>query len=138
MNTSDKVTISKIDKERLLGIFATQENNTILHDNIRIIKEKLTTARLVAPNQMAPTVVTMNSRVEVKNLLFGKSMAVELVYPGTVDAKLFKISVLSPLGASMLGYSLGDEFFWKGRSSKNRFVIEKIIYQPESAGDYHL
>lgn len=138
MKTLNKITLSKMDKERLLGILPTQQNNTIFRDNIRLIEEKFNTAKVVNPNEIPPDVVTMNSRVEVKNLSFNKTVAVELVYPGAVDAKYFKISVLSPLGASMLGYALGDEFTWEGKSTRNRFVIEKILYQPESAGDFHL
>ncbi|EMR03256.1 nucleoside diphosphate kinase regulator [Cesiribacter andamanensis] len=130
--------VNSLDKKRLSKLFPVQQSYAELRDNIKLLEEKLGTAKTLTAKKVPPTVVTMNSRVEVKNLSLGRAMAVELVYPDAVDAARFKISIFSPLGAAIFGYSQGDEFLWAGRSGKNRFRIEKVLYQPESAGDYHL
>ena len=138
MENSKILIITTIDKKRLLGTFNVRQNYSVFREYIQLIDEKLNTAKTVTSKKVPPTVVTMNSRVEVKNVSLGKAMSIELVYPDAVDPANLKISVFSPLGASILGHSQGDEFFWTGRNGKNRFLIEKILYQPEAAGDYHL
>lgn len=137
MKTLNKITITKSDQNRLQPYF-NKPNNFDLRDNLKIVEKKLNAAKAVDSKKVPPTVVTMNSKVMVRNVFLRKTFSLELVYPDHVDATNFKISIFSPLGASMFGYSQGDEFIWSGKNGKNKFVIEKIIYQPESAGDYHL
>ncbi len=138
MNTINKtVTITKLDQTRLRNFFTKKQNTFELKNNIKIVEEKLGVPP-VEPEKVPPTVVTMNSKVKIKNLLLGKTFTFELVYPDAVDISNNKISIFSPIGASMFGYSQGDEFAWVGGNGNNKFVIEKVVYQPESAGDYHL
>jgi regulator of nucleoside diphosphate kinase len=138
MKTIDStITITKMDQKRLQNFFTKKQNTFELKNNIKIVEEKLN-LKPVDPKKIPPTVVTMNSKVAVKNLLMNKTFTFELVYPDAVDISKNKISIFSPIGASMFGHSQGDEFAWTGGNGKNKFLIEKIIYQPESAGDYHL
>jgi regulator of nucleoside diphosphate kinase len=39
---------------------------------------------------------------------------------------------------AMLGYGGGDVIEWEVPSDVRRLKVEKILYQPESKGDYHL
>ena len=138
MKTIDNtITITKMDQKRLRNFFTKKQNTFELKNNIKIVEEKLS-LKPINSKKVAPTVVTMNSKVAVKNLLMNKTFTFELVYPDAVDISNNKISIFSPIGASMFGHSQGDEFAWIGGNGKNKFLIEKIIYQPESAGDYHL
>jgi regulator of nucleoside diphosphate kinase len=61
-----------------------------------------------------------------------------LVYPNERNAVEHKVSVFSPLGSAILGYPQGSEIELDGKQAITRFSIEKIIYQPEASGDYHL
>lgn len=134
---SDKITITNLDQNRLQNFFTKKQNPFEFKDNIKILEEKLRSA-VVDSKKVDAKVVTMNSKVKIKNLLIGKSFTFQLVYPNEVDISKKKISIFSPIGASMFGHSEGEEFSWVGSNGKNRFIIEKIIYQPESAGDFHL
>jgi regulator of nucleoside diphosphate kinase len=61
--------------------------------------------------------------------------------PGLVHgatAQQDKISVLAPLGTAVLGYRLGDAFEWRMPGRVRRLKLERVLYQPEAAGDYHL
>ena len=131
------LTITKLDQTRLKNFFTKKQNTFELKNNIKIVEEKLN-LKPVDSKKVPPTVVTMNSRVMVKNLLMNKTFTFQLVYPDAVDIAKQKISIFSPIGASMFGHSQGDEFSWTGGNGRNKFIIEKIVYQPESAGDYHL
>ena len=63
-------------------------------------------------------------------------MEVTLVFPADADIDAGKLSVLSPVGTALLGYAEGDTVEWEVPAGKRRIRIEKILYQPEAAGDF--
>ena len=93
---------------------------------------------VVAPTDIPPDVVTMNSRVDLVDLDTGEEMVCTLVFPSEADVAQSKISVLAPIGTAMLGYRVGDTFNWKVPDGIRRLEIKGVLYQPEAAGDYHL
>ena len=54
------------------------------------------------------------------------------------DLELERLSVLTPLGAALLGASVGDIVECNTPGGIRRLRIEKLLYQPEAAGDFHL
>ncbi len=102
------------------------------------LEGELSRGRLVAPTDVPPDVVTMNSRVDLVDLDSGEEMVCTLVFPGDADITQSKISVLAPIGTAMLGYRVGDTFEWKVPDGIRRLQIKSVLYQPEAAGDYHL
>ncbi|HYG37154.1 MAG TPA: GreA/GreB family elongation factor [Cytophagales bacterium] len=138
MNTTE-IIITKGDKKKLLNVLNKKEVGRVdPFENMILVRNKIKTAQLVDPENVPPSVVTMNSKVKIKNLSVGKTMSLTLVYPEKTDVENQRISIFSPIGASMLGYSQGDSFIWSGRRGSAKFVIEEVEYQPESAGDFHL
>lgn len=135
-----KITITQSDQDRLMNFisfFPKYQNPLEVKQNVKRVVEKLKLAP-VDSQKVPSNVVTMNSRVEIKNLRMGKTFILQLVYPDEVEITNNKISIFSPIGSYIFGHSQGDEFTLGERSGKHRYSIEKIIYQPESAGDYHL
>jgi regulator of nucleoside diphosphate kinase len=61
-----------------------------------------------------------------------------VVFPSEADSEQGKISILAPVGTALLGYRVGDTVEWKLPGGLRRLKIERILYQPEAAGDYHL
>jgi regulator of nucleoside diphosphate kinase len=61
-----------------------------------------------------------------------------VVFPSEADSEQGKISVLAPVGTALLGYRVGDTVEWVVPGGLRRLKIERILYQPEAAGDYHL
>lgn len=49
-----------------------------------------------------------------------------------------KISILAPIETAMLGHRVGDVFEREVPAGKRRLKVERILYQPEAAGDYDL
>jgi regulator of nucleoside diphosphate kinase len=82
-------------------------------------------------------VVAMNSAVLVKDLDTGAEMTLTLVFPSDAGLEQGKISILAPVGTALLGYRVGDTIEWKVPGRIRRLRIERMIYQPEAAGDYH-
>ena len=82
--------------------------------------------------------MTMNSKVLLKDLETGEKMEYTLVYPADADLMENRISVLAPIGTAILGFREGDVIDWKVPDGLVKLEVEKILYQPESAGDLDL
>jgi regulator of nucleoside diphosphate kinase len=63
---------------------------------------------------------------------------VTIVYPSDADRTGERVSVLTPLGASLLGARVGDVVERAARRGTRRSRIERILFQPEAAGRFDL
>ncbi len=131
--------INQLDAERIFyrirnGASASSQ----MPVNTSQLVAEINSGKQVAPQKVPPTVVTMHSRVLVRYLETGKTYEMELVYPEEANIKEHKISIFAPMATALLGYQEGDEIEWKLPSGPTYVVIEKILYQPESAGNYNL
>ena len=99
-----------------------------------VLQRELDRATVVSANEMPGDVITMDSRVVLKDMNTGKNMRYTLVYPDQADASRDRISILAPIGTAMLGYRVGDTFEWKTPGGLCRYQVVEILYQPEAAG----
>ena len=106
-------------------------------EHLEALEAELDRAHVVAPQDVPGDVVTMNSEVLVRDLDSGREMAVTLVFPSEADLEQGKISILAPVGTALLGYRVGDTIEWKVPGRVRRLRVERVLYQPEAAGDYH-
>jgi regulator of nucleoside diphosphate kinase len=83
-------------------------------------------------------VVTMHSRVRVRDPKGEEASTYTLVYPDEADIDAGKLSVLAPLGAALLGARVGQVVRFDTPGGVRRLRVERILYQPEAAGDFHL
>jgi len=104
----------------------------------RDLDVELRLGTVVLPAEMPPDVVTMNSRVRLTDLDSGAQLVYTLVFPADADFKTGRISVLAPIGTALLGERVGAEIQWEVPAGVRRLRVEELLYQPESAGDYHL
>lgn len=95
---------------------------------------ELDRATIVGSKNIPHDVVTMNSRVRIKDLDRGDELVYQIVYPSDADATKNRISVLAPLGTGLLGYRAGMVLEWPVPSGLRRLRIVAVEYQPESAG----
>lgn len=131
--------ITEVDYERLSGLIdRTRERNSVDREYLNKLEAELDRAEIVDPKDIPADVITMRSRVRLKDLVSGESNTYSLVFPTEADFAEGKISVLAPIGTAILGYSLGDTIEWPVPSGLRRLKVEEILYQPESAGDREL
>jgi regulator of nucleoside diphosphate kinase len=97
------------------------------------LRGELERAEIVAPHEVPPGVITMNSRAELLDLDTNEHMEFTLVFPDEADIEEGKISVLAPLGTAMLGYGVGDEFEWTVPYGSRRLKVIKVHFQPETS-----
>jgi regulator of nucleoside diphosphate kinase len=73
-------------------------------------------ARLIEPEAAGDKLVTMNSRVRYRDDVTGQERTVTLVYPGEADIEAGRLSVLTPVGAALIGLSTGQSIEWMSPS----------------------
>ena len=102
------------------------------------VQAQLNLARVVPQDSIPEDVVTMHSRVRLRDLDTGELESYSLVYPDRADIANGKLSVLAPIGTAILGYRVGDVLRWRVPAGWRRLKVEKVDYQPERVGDFHL
>jgi len=130
--------ITQFDLERLKMLVAEVRaggrNSAYLGD----LEEELDRAIILEPEEVPPNVITMNSKVRLKDLDTGERMVFHLVFPRDADIEQGRISILAPIGTGMIGYEVGDTVEWNVPAGVRKLEILEILYQPEAAGDYDL
>lgn len=136
MSPRPRIVISTLDAQRLEQLLDSLPANAF--PGREELESELARAELVAPREVPPTVVTMNSTVRFTVESTNQEFALTLVYPKDVEASPGRISVLAPVGSALLGLSQGDEIEWPGPGGSTlRVRIAEVMYQPERAGEYH-
>ncbi|MFO7559020.1 MAG: nucleoside diphosphate kinase regulator [Desulfobacterales bacterium] len=137
--TTRNLYITEFDKSRLEELIAVAEEFGG-HDrkDLESLAEELESAEVVSPKNVPANVVTMNSKVVLRDLDTSEEMTYVLVFPKDANIDAGAISVLAPVGTAILGYATGDVVEWSVPSGVRRIRIDDVLYQPEAAGDYHL
>jgi len=136
MATQPKIMVTSQDMERIDRLLAEPAFSEL--PGIDALWQELERAEVVAPTEIPPGVVTMNSTVRFVEESTGKEYEMTLVYPRDVDGSPSKVSILAPVGAALLGLAEGQSIEWSrpgGGSIKLRVL--QVIYQPEAAKEYH-
>ena len=114
---------------------ALQRKDPVIAD--RLLKE-LRVAKRFPQDKISKNIITMNSRVLLKELKSGRVTEITIVYPQDADIRLKKVSLFSPIGVALLGCTEGDIASWRVPAGTGRFKVEKVLYQPEAEGHYSL
>ncbi len=140
MGRKRTILVTESDMNRLEKLLEMLEDAPGVRDKEHLaqLDEELRRAKVVAPRSIPADVITMNSRIRVKDLDTETEMVYHLVFPGEADVEQNKISILAPIGTALIGYRVGDTLEWKVPAGVKRLKIEEIVYQPEAAGDFHL
>lgn len=134
-----KIFITEFDKTRLEELIeVAKEFGGHDRNDLSTLAGELARATVVSSKEVPSNVVTMNSRVHLRDVVTSEKMTFVLVFPKDADIAAGAISILAPVGTAILGYAKGDVLEWPVPAGMRRISIEKILYQPEAAGDFHL
>jgi len=125
------IQITEIDQARLRSLLELEQGPAFAE-----LEHEVERAVVVDPRHVAGNVVTMNSRALLH--VDDEQVEVALVYPEDADDSAGKLSVCSDFGTAILGYQEGDAVDWRISDRTRRIWIDKVLYQPEAAGDFHL
>ena len=136
---TSSIYITEPDYHRLSALIeTTRERNGVDIEYLNKLEAELDRAEIVDPQDIPENVITMRSKVRLKDLVSGEANTYSLVFPTEADFTEGKISVLAPIGTAILGYKPGDVIEWPVPSGLRRLKVDQVLYQPEAAGDYEL
>lgn len=96
-----------------------------LRKSVRKLLGELETARILDQGDMPKDIIRFNSTVTIASK-DGWGRTFQLVTPTHSDVKNDKISILTPMGAAVMGYAEGDSILWEFPSGEQKMTIEKV------------
>ncbi|APQ18366.1 GreA/GreB family elongation factor [Maribacter hydrothermalis] len=98
-------------------------------DTLRLSVQKLVgemeSAIILDASDMYDDVIRFNTTVTVVSD-GGWHRKFKLVMPPESDVKNNKISILTPMGAAVMGYSEGDSLVWEFPTGEQKITIQKV------------
>ena len=125
-----KVTKGDLDNlQCLLSIHATHWS----WKSVEYLVLELMRATIVDESSIPIDVVTMGSRVEYREEGRNSNQVVTLSYPGEREFIDDAISVMTPIGAALLGLATGQSIGYPGPDGRPvTITITRVVYQPEA------
>lgn len=96
--------------------------------------DELTRAKIVADDQAPPTLVTMNATVRFRDEESGRVSVAKLAYPQDAVAREGTVSVLTPVGAALLGLSEGQSITYETLDGRLKTLAVIEVLAPRHDG----
>jgi len=95
--------------------------------------EEISRATIHTQARMPRDVITMSSQVDFIDEGSGTLRTVQLVYPQDADIDAGRISILTPIGAGLIGLRPGQSIRWPDRDGRMRKLSVVAVVQPVKA-----
>ncbi len=131
-----RIRITRSDFGRLMQFIEARRGMSRRDEaHLEALEDELDRAEIVDSREIPPDVVTMRSRVRVRDLRSGEESVYTLAFPSEADIDAGRLSVLAPIGTALLGYRQGDVIEWRVPGGTRTLEVVEVLYQPEAAGD---
>jgi regulator of nucleoside diphosphate kinase len=128
-NTLPPIKISETE-EHLLTLLATGAELSRMSEEVaQTLLTEMERADVISDDAMPENVVRMSSRVEFE-IDGGKSREMDLVFPIDANIDEGRISVLTPIGAALIGLSPGQTMMFRGRDNRPHKLRVISVHQP--------
>jgi regulator of nucleoside diphosphate kinase len=84
------------------------------------LREELDRAHILPAERLRPDIVNLGSLVEFRDEQTGRVQEIILVYPIDADIARRRVSVLTPVGAALLGLSVNQTISFHTRTGERR------------------
>ena len=134
VSTPVERTLTQHDHVRLTRLLAQQATRL---PGVEVMQEMLDTSDVVGGPSVPPTVVTMYSQVLLEDPAQPAApYKLTLCFPDDAEPAAGFVSVLSPVGAALLGLRVGETAHWRTPGGNGSARILSVLFQPEASGDY--
>jgi regulator of nucleoside diphosphate kinase len=121
------VYVAEADHERLWNL--ARSTDTL---GASLLGEELDRAIVIGEDDAPRGFVRLGSRVEYRDLASGRTRTVQIVAPDQADIDANRLSVVTPVGAAVLGLRAGDAFSWTAGDGRPRdLVIVSVSDDPQ-------
>ncbi len=95
--------------------------------------EEIARAAIHPAGKISADVVTMHATVEFIDEASGADRTIELVYPREADISAGRVSILTPVGAGLIGLRTGQSILWPDRDGRERKLTIVKVQQKKVA-----
>lgn len=137
MNTSAKaksrppIQLRESDADRISDLAVGVEAR--LPHVAELLLREIERARIVPDNRLPADVVGMGSLVRFKDETSGAERTVRLVYPHEADIEAGKVSILTLVGAGLIGLKQGQSIRWEDRDGHPK-ILQVVAVGEEPTG----
>jgi regulator of nucleoside diphosphate kinase len=124
------ITTNDASRLRLLAKSSMTRFPRVAH----FLAEEIDRANVIPGQVTLPGVIRMGSRVTYRDEKTGRVREVTLVYPHEADINLNRISVLTPVGAALIGLSVGQTIEFQTPTREKRSLAVVDVSTESSAG----
>lgn len=132
------MTLNEKDYNRLIAAIKQLRLSAYGNANIKNLAERLKEAKVIPSAKTPEDLITMNSKVLLKRMDNNQVVEVSVVYHDDADIKSKKVSVFAPMGMAILGKREQQIINCPLPNGYISYMVSKLIYQPEAAGDLNL
>jgi regulator of nucleoside diphosphate kinase len=129
MDALPRILISRAEEKRLTAI-ATAASQRLPEASAALLSE-LERADVLPETAMPADVVRIGSIIEFE-VDDGRRLKVQLVLPENADINAGRISILTPVGAALIGLSPSQAMEWSGNDGKERVLTVLAVSRPQS------
>lgn len=122
------IVLTATDHDRLSALVEAVSEK--LPDVYEYLTVELERAAVVDASELAITVVTMGTRVAFRDEVTGRERTVTLVYPHDADLTAGRVSVLTPIGAALIGVAEGQSIAWYTREGEAKTLTVLGVEHP--------
>lgn len=126
-----QIIISNADYDRLSDLANASLQR--LPEVAQELLDELDRAKIVSEEAVPADVVRMGSTVTFKSD-DGQTRTMTLVYPVDESLDAHRISVMTPIGAALIGLGVGQSISWPGRDGKQHRLTVTKVATPKKAG----
>ena len=113
------IIITEEDYQQLKGYI----NHDAGNDEEMTLSAELKRTVILSKDAFPSHAVRLNSKVSVQDLDTDRVIEFTLVMPAHADMHKNKVSILTPMGAALIGFRKGEEVRWKVPAGFKRFRI---------------
>ena len=119
-----QIIVSNADYERLTDLANASLER--LPDVAKELLSEMDRAQVVEPDAVPSNVVRMGSTVTFKSDV-GQTRTLTLVYPADESLDQHRISVMTPVGAALIGLAEGQSISWTARDGRrHQLTVMKV------------
>ncbi len=123
-------------------VFSAEDHDRLLHlakaalahypsNDARFLLDELSRGDILPTEWLPSEVIAMNSFVEFQDHRSEKRRRVQLVYPYQANLSRGRVSVLSPIGAALIGLTEGQSISWLTPGGRHgRITVLRVSRMP--------
>ena len=119
------ITIIRGDMEKLIRLADAADGRFAQTGDF--LAREIDRAEVIEDFERRPGLVAMGSRVTFRDNTTGQTRTITLVYPEDADVAQNRISVLTPIGAALIGLSVSQSIEWQTLEGKSRSLTVTAV-----------